>query len=127
MCSMVAGDEARGSLKPEPTEVYQEAALNLRHKRVTAMTARKLEQTMTLLHLKPCHLIKCGLAHRSSLEQGWGCSGNKEERQQSPSKAANSGDSARTAASCVQVRMVSTFLCSQLEVLCPKRFRPPAT
>lgn len=103
--STITGNEARGSLKPEPTEVYQEAALTLRYTRITAMTARKLERTMTLLHLKPCHLIECGLAHRNSLEQGWYGS-DEEGTQRSPSTAANSGNSARTTASCVQVRMV---------------------
>lgn len=127
MCSTIAGDEAHGSLKPEPTEVYQEAAFNLRRKKVTAMTARKLERTMTLLHLKPCHLIKCGLAHKSSSEQDWKCPGNKEKRQLSPSEAVDLGNSVRTTVSCVQVRLVSNFYVRSSKSFVTNRFRPSAT
>ena len=56
--------------KLEPAGVYQEAALNLRHKRITAITAPKLERAMALLQLESRFLIKRGLASRSSLVQG---------------------------------------------------------
>lgn len=56
-------DEVRDSLKPEPAKVYQDAAPNLRYKRITAMATTKPERAMSLLQL--------GLGHKSSPAQGW--------------------------------------------------------
>jgi len=49
----------------EPSKIYQEAALNLRFQRITAITAIKLERAMTLLQLGPDHLVKRDLTARS--------------------------------------------------------------
>lgn len=56
--------------KLEPAGVYQEAALNLRYKSITAITAPKLQRAMALLQLKSHFLIKRGLASKSSLVHG---------------------------------------------------------
>ncbi|CAM9688924.1 unnamed protein product [Ascophyllum nodosum] len=76
--------EAHVPLKLEPAEVYQEAALSLRYKRITAITAIKLERAMALLQLGPHHLFERGLATRRVPEEALNCH-DTERRQQSPS------------------------------------------
>lgn len=51
------------------SEIYQEAAFNLRCQRITAITAIKLERAMALLQLGPDHLVKRDLTARSLLTQ----------------------------------------------------------
>lgn len=71
---VVSGDDTAHSPKCQPARVYQEAACSLRYKRITAITATKLQRVMELLQLEPNHLVERGLAPRSSLAEGLGWS-----------------------------------------------------
>lgn len=90
---------ALGLPKPELTEVYQEAALSLRYKRITSITADKLERAVALLQLKPHHLLQRGLVPRSSLAQGLDYAKKQEKRFQSVA----SGSSDAEGSYCFQV------------------------
>lgn len=67
MTTMIATPENLCSPMTEASELYQEAALNLRLNRITAITPAKLERAMVLLKLGPHRLVQRGLASRSSL------------------------------------------------------------
>lgn len=107
-------DPLLGSLKHEPGDVYQEAALNMRYKRITAITAIKLERVMELLQLDPHHLVERGLASRSSLAEGVDRSSREHIIQETFPIAVppvNSDHSARTAeATCSQVCTMSALI-----------------
>lgn len=107
-------DPPLGSLKHEQLgDVYQEAALNLRYKRITAITAKKLERVMELLQLDPQHLVERGLASRSSVAEDVDWSSREHKIQETFPTAApvNSDHSARTAAAtCFQVCTMSAFI-----------------
>ena len=66
-----------------PCEVDQEAALNLRCQRITAIMPIKLEQGMTLLQLGPDHLVDDGgLACRSLPTRDPDQAGEERDHQQ---------------------------------------------
>lgn len=100
-------DPPRGSLKHEPGDIYLEAALNLRYKKITAITASKLERVMGLLQLEPRHLVERGLASRSSLVEDvdWSSREHKIQEEFPTTAPVNFDHSVRTAAAtCFQVR-----------------------
>ena len=101
----ITGD-APGFPRPEPAEVYQEAALSLCYKRITAITAGKLQRAMALLQLKPHVLGQRGLASRSSLERSLEYGEGKDVEQFS-SVAAKRSNSPRVVSSCLQVMIGS--------------------
>lgn len=96
----ITGD-APGFPRPEPAEVYQEAALSLRYKRITAITAVKLQRAMALLQLEPHVLVERGLASMSSLERN--LEYGEEQGKQLNTVADKRNKSPSVVSSCLQV------------------------